>query len=92
MKWSDWKKTYYKIMEKLDFDIEADVQSEQLLETYLAKLSPDRKEIILSKLKIIQQKPVIIAGAGPSLKKDFSRLFVNPYSKKILTELNVDFL
>ncbi|MFX0122860.1 MAG: 6-hydroxymethylpterin diphosphokinase MptE-like protein, partial [Candidatus Hodarchaeota archaeon] len=83
MNWPDWKKSYYQIMHKLDFDTEADFQSVQLLETYLTKLYPAKKESILLKLKIIQKKPVIIAGAGPSLKKDFSTLFLDPSSSKI---------
>jgi uncharacterized Rossmann fold enzyme len=84
MIWPDWKKSYYQIMDKLGFDTEADTQSVQLLETYMTKFSSDKKEEILLKLKIIQDKPVIIAGAGPSLKKDFLTLFEAPYSSKIL--------
>jgi uncharacterized Rossmann fold enzyme len=89
MNWPDWKKSYYQIMDKLGFDTEADIQSVHLLETYLIKLFPTKKEDILLKLKIIQQKPVIIAGAGPSLKKDFSTLFSYPFSSKISSKFQI---
>ncbi|MFW9906192.1 MAG: 6-hydroxymethylpterin diphosphokinase MptE-like protein [Candidatus Thorarchaeota archaeon] len=89
MIWPDWKKSYRQIMDKLGFDTEADNRSVQLLETYLMKFSPKKKNEILLKLKIIQNTPVIIAGAGPSLKKDFSALFKAPYSNKILSNFQI---
>lgn len=89
MNWPDWKKSYYEIMDKLDFDTDADVQSVQLLETYLTKFYPTKKGLIMLKLKTIQQKPVIIAGAGPSLKKDFSTLFLDPSLSKILLNFQI---
>ncbi len=89
MNWPDWKKSYYQIMEKLSFDTEADSQSVQVLETYLTKLYPTKKDFFLQKLKIILLKPVIIAGAGPSLKKDFSTLFLDSYSDKILSNFQI---
>ncbi|UCG03528.1 MAG: DUF115 domain-containing protein [Candidatus Heimdallarchaeota archaeon] len=89
MNWPDWKESYYQIMEKLDFDTEADIQSVKLLEKYLIKFNSDKKKDILSKLKIFQEQPVIIAGAGPSLKKDFSRVFIGPYLKKILRDFKI---
>ena len=89
MIWSEWEKSYLQIMDKLGFDIEADNRSVQLLEKYLGKFSPTKKKNILLKLKIIQQKPVIIAGAGPSLKKDFSTLFKAPSSSKIVSSFQI---
>ncbi|MFX1285183.1 MAG: 6-hydroxymethylpterin diphosphokinase MptE-like protein [Promethearchaeota archaeon] len=82
MNWLEWKKSYYQIIGQLGFDTEADEQSAKLLETYLKELNLAKKDKILQKLKIIHQKPVIIAGAGPSLKKDFSAIFLGPYSNK----------
>ncbi|MFX1505170.1 MAG: 6-hydroxymethylpterin diphosphokinase MptE-like protein [Promethearchaeota archaeon] len=89
MIWPEWKKSYLQIMDKLDFDTEADRRAVRLLETHLAKFSPNKKNEILLKLKIIQNKPVIIAGAGPSLKKDFSTLFKASYSSKILFNFQI---
>jgi len=89
MNWPEWKKSYYQIMYELDFDKIADIQSVKLLEKYLADFFPSKKEKILLKLKVIQKKPVIIAGAGPSLKENFSSLFMNSYSKKILSNFQI---
>ncbi|MFX1516486.1 MAG: 6-hydroxymethylpterin diphosphokinase MptE-like protein [Promethearchaeota archaeon] len=89
MNWLEWKKSYIKIMDKLDFDKVADIQSVKLLETYFANSFPAKKEKILLKLNMIQQKPVIIAGAGPSLKEDFSRLFMDSYANTFLSNFHV---
>ena len=89
MNWPEWKKSYYQIMDELDLDKAADIQSVQLLETYLADFFPAKKENFLLKLKVILQKPVIIAGAGPSLKEDFSSLFMTSHSKKILSNFQI---
>lgn len=75
MNWLDWKKNYYQIIAQLGFDADADEQSAHLLETYLANLPSTKKEYILHKLKTILKKPVIIAGAGPSLEEDVTALF-----------------
>ncbi|MHA2246507.1 MAG: 6-hydroxymethylpterin diphosphokinase MptE-like protein [Candidatus Hodarchaeales archaeon] len=75
MNWLDWKKYYYQIITQLDFDADADKRSAQLLETYLVNLPPTKKDYILDKLNTILKKPVIIAGAGPSLEEDVTELF-----------------
>ncbi|UCG89961.1 MAG: DUF115 domain-containing protein [Candidatus Heimdallarchaeota archaeon] len=88
MNWSEWKKNYYQIIGQLGFDIEADEQSAELLETYLVKLNPAKKYQVLQKLKTILQKPVIIAGAGPSLKRDFSAIFSGLYSSMVISDFH----
>lgn len=74
MNWTDWKKEYHKIIEQLGLDFKADEQSAQLFEKYLATLPPTRKTLILQKLTSVFQRPVIIAGAGPSLERDLTAL------------------
>lgn len=85
MNWPDWKKNYYQIIEQLGFDIEADKKSAKLLETYLGQLNLTDKYQILQKLEVILQKPIIVAGAGPSLKRDFLAIFSDLYSSKIIS-------
>jgi uncharacterized Rossmann fold enzyme len=89
MNWSEWNKSYHQIMDKLGFDTEADTRSVQLLETYLTKFPSNKKNETLLKLKKIQNTPVIIVGAGPSLKKDFLICFRSPYSSKILSNCQI---
>ncbi|MFX0014624.1 MAG: 6-hydroxymethylpterin diphosphokinase MptE-like protein [Promethearchaeota archaeon] len=86
MNWSEWQKSYYQIIEQLDFDIEADKKARNLLEKYFIKLNPITKYQIFEKLKTTLLEPIIIAGAGPSLKRDFSNLFLGFYKNKILTK------
>lgn len=74
MNWPDWKKEYFQIINQLGFDAEADERSAELLKEYFIELMPIKKELILQKLNTILQKPVIIAGAGPSLEEDVSAL------------------
>lgn len=74
MNWTEWKKEYYKIIEQLGLDLKADEQSAQLFEIYLAKLPSTRKNYILQELIKVFQRPVIIAGAGPSLENDITTL------------------
>ncbi|WP_455464755.1 6-hydroxymethylpterin diphosphokinase MptE-like protein [Candidatus Hodarchaeum mangrovi] len=71
----NWEKNYSKIVKQLNLDKEADINASNKLENYLMDLSPDKKEKITKTLKLILQKPIIIAGAGPSLETDFDNFF-----------------
>lgn len=85
MNWPNWKNYYYQIVRKLEINPEDDDQSAQLLETFFAKFSAIEGDIILQKLEMILKKPMIIAGAGPSLQQDFSMLFSGLHSRKVIS-------
>ncbi|MFX0171019.1 MAG: 6-hydroxymethylpterin diphosphokinase MptE-like protein [Candidatus Hodarchaeota archaeon] len=71
MDWLEWQKQYYKIVDKLGLNINADKESTKLLKIFFGEYSPNKRTQILFKLKSVLRQPVIIAGAGPSLEKDF---------------------
>ncbi|MFX0183907.1 MAG: 6-hydroxymethylpterin diphosphokinase MptE-like protein [Candidatus Hodarchaeota archaeon] len=74
MNWLNWQNKYYKIIEKLGLNAEADKESADLLKTFFTKNSQEKKIDILKKLRSALQQPVVIAGAGPSLENDFYNL------------------
>lgn len=75
MYWDEWKNYYQKIVLKLQLDKKEDNNSSDLLLKWLkSKLSPSTKQTILNYIEQSFLKPIIIAGAGPSLKTDFIRI------------------
>lgn len=74
MIWSDWKNSYDKIVEELELNAEADEKTSVLLDDFFCSISTKKKNTIHQKLSHIFQHPVIIAGAGPSLKQDLTAI------------------
>ncbi|MFW9856614.1 MAG: 6-hydroxymethylpterin diphosphokinase MptE-like protein [Candidatus Thorarchaeota archaeon] len=76
MDWKTWEIEYQYIVEELGLDRKSDSYSAQQLEEILLKHASNRKKTILDKLIAILQYPIIIAGAGPSLERDFELLMI----------------
>ncbi len=83
MNWKEWKEFYQKIIETLNIDPKTDEEAAKLLERKLIKNTTTNQNKITEKLCRILQKPVIIAGAGPSLEHDLSQLMTYQQVKKI---------
>jgi 2-amino-4-hydroxy-6-hydroxymethyldihydropteridine diphosphokinase len=65
MFYRDWKIIFEKIVEDFNFLIENDIQSTKILDQFLQ----NKKKLSFKKLKeLIQNKEVIVFGAGPSLE------------------------
>ena len=72
MKWDDWRPKYLDIVQRLDIDSSADRQATKLLTSLLRAGEP---ELLLKRLSdTIFGKPVIVCGAGPSLKQHMKSL------------------
>lgn len=74
MNWKEWKDFYQKIVKILNIDPKTDEKAAKLLERKLIKKAITNRNKITENLRRILQKPVIIAGAGPSLEQDLRQL------------------
>jgi uncharacterized Rossmann fold enzyme len=83
MNWKEWKEFYLKIVKELNIDPKADEKSAKILECNLIKNSSTNQNKINEDLCRILQKPVIIAGAGPSLENDLHQLISYHQIKRI---------
>jgi uncharacterized Rossmann fold enzyme len=67
MEWKDWEPHYNRIVDRLALDPQADRNATSLLDSLLKDHPQD---LILRKLEgIIENKNVVICGAGPSLER-----------------------
>jgi uncharacterized Rossmann fold enzyme len=74
MKIENWSDEYGRIAKQLELDKSADILSAEQLQEYLHQFYSDNSELILKNLSRILKKPVLIAGAGPSLETDVRKV------------------
>ncbi len=72
MNWEDWKPIYYTIVDRLHLDPILDEKATELLTEILEPINP--KPLLQHLQKKINNKPVVICGAGPSLEKHIRTL------------------
>jgi uncharacterized Rossmann fold enzyme len=87
MKWDDWKPYYLDIVRQLGLDIERDMASTEMLSELL--IHPDPLPLLADLQKVIQDKTVIVCGAGPSLLDHLQQIKDNA-SYKDATLIAVD--
>lgn len=81
----DWQEWYYKIVNTLGYNPVEDQRATDILSSLL-----DRKAVSVNKLqKVIKNKPVLICGAGPSLKEDLKKIIkIGVLGKFVLVSAN----
>ncbi|MFW9778978.1 MAG: 6-hydroxymethylpterin diphosphokinase MptE-like protein [Candidatus Heimdallarchaeota archaeon] len=82
MDWKTWKTEYQYIVQELGLDLQSDLYCAHQLEEILLKHASNREKTISDKLIAILQYPIIIAGAGPSLERDFELLMITKGLRK----------
>lgn len=74
MEWSDWKNRYLDILERLKIKQKDDEASAKLLEQHLESFMIISRSRIHQELVKIFKRPIIVAGAGPSLESDLIQI------------------
>ena len=74
MEWSEWKESYFSILNLLKIESKDDELSSKLLERYLLKSKFNSRDKIYTGLSRMLIEPLVIAGAGPSLETDIKAI------------------
>jgi uncharacterized Rossmann fold enzyme len=73
--WEDWKPTYMKIVQQLSLDPDQDRLATSVLTTILSNSEPN--SLLESLRESIEEKNVLVCGAGPSLEKHLNQIMRN---------------
>ena len=64
-----WNNEYLRIVTKLNLSIDEDIKATRQLESLLIENLSCKPNSILKKVEHLLQHPILIAGAGPSLRE-----------------------
>jgi uncharacterized Rossmann fold enzyme len=70
--WAEWKPTYDAIVNRLSLDSRADRRATEVLSHLLENRDPE--PVLRDIEKLIERKPVIVCGAGPSLERHLTEV------------------
>ncbi|MFX1264768.1 MAG: 6-hydroxymethylpterin diphosphokinase MptE-like protein [Promethearchaeota archaeon] len=72
MNWAEWKPTYNDIVTRLNLDSHADRHATEVLSHLLEDKDP--KPTLLQIERLIEGRPIIVCGAGPSLERHLTEV------------------